>query len=851
MDLLKEYQADIMLVLSGICGITALFVYMTSTISKRRRLILMCLELGAMFLLIADRRAYIFRGDPSALGWWMVRISNGMVFILTLVVIFCFTQYVADLLTHEGGLETAPARLKAARILGLVGMVMVIISQFTGLYYTFDEFNQYQRAPGFFISYIFPMAILLLDISVVIQYRKKLSHTIWLSLVLFIGLSIAASVLQVFLYGVSLNNMAIVILSALLYVFALRDLGREVAHARNLEIEFYKEGQKREHALFEQTAEALATAIDAKDKYTHGHSTRVAQYSTQIAREAGKSAEECEKVYFAGLLHDVGKIGVPDAVINKDGKLTDEEFAEIKLHPVYGNQILATIQQSPYLSIGAHYHHERYDGRGYPEGLKGEDIPDIARIISVADAYDAMTSKRSYRDPIPQQTVREELVKGMGTQFDPEYAKIMLHLIDLDIEYGMREIGEDDATATSIQCDRIYNECTIGIPVSEQITRIQFNSRPYDDENLEDGRKADDGRKAGDGRTAGDGFPLADSLPTLVLFDALDGRVHEEEAKKKDLLYYEYGQIRVDGRTKLDRVRNVKVRTLPRDAGALKGLAKDSGKGLTKDTANVAAKDSGRGVANGLSKKSGRRGACYAVEAVRVKDHALIRITDDEKTVEYIIALPDSSRFLYISLTGEHCTISNIRREREAVSVAEDYIPRIAEEISYIKGRPKGDIPSVQIDGWRTQSTEGVPIKGNMQISFHTQSLPTARLVWHCPFVSIYSSKDGSVNGEGYREFLLLRLDGETWESDSHAENKVIIDHTRDFPGWNTWKDENKKGMDCKIAIHRDGNCITVDTENLGIALNSQTTIKDDVSDIYVTLTGDQCALTNISLTSL
>ena len=743
MDLLKEYQADIMLVLSGICGSMALFVFMISTISKRRRLILMCLELGAMFLLIADRRAYIFRGDPSALGWWMVRISNGMVFILTLVVIFCFTQYVADLLTHEGGLETAPARLKAARILGLVGMVMVIISQFTGLYYTFDEFNQYQRAPGFFISYIFPMAILLLDISVVIQYRKKLSRTIWLSLVLFVGLSIAASVLQVFLYGVSLNNMAIVILSALLYVFALRDLGREVAHARNLEIEFYKEGQKREHALFEQTAEALATAIDAKDKYTHGHSTRVAQYSTQIAREAGKSAEECEKVYFAGLLHDVGKIGVPDAVINKDGKLTDEEFAEIKLHPVYGNQILATIQQSPYLSIGAHYHHERYDGRGYPEGLKGEDIPDIARIISVADAYDAMTSKRSYRDPIPQQTVREELVKGMGTQFDPEYAKIMLHLIDLDIEYGMREIGEDDATATSIQCDRIYNECTIGIPVSEQITRIQFNSRPYDDENLEDGRKADDGRKAGDG------FPLTDSLPTLVLFDALDGRVHEEEAKKKDLLYYEYGQIRVDGRTKLDRVRNVKVRTLPRDAGALKGLAKDSGKGLTKDTANVAAKDSGRGVANGLSEKSGRRGACYAVEAVRVKDHALIRITDDEKTVEYIIALPDSSRFLYISLTGEHCTISNIRREREAVSVAEDYIPRIAEEISYIKGRPKGDIPSVQIDGWRTQSTEGVPIKGNMQISFHTQSLPTARLVWHCPFVSIYSSKDGSVNGEG------------------------------------------------------------------------------------------------------
>ena len=96
-----------------------------------------------------------------------------------------------------------------------------------------------------------------------------------------------------------------------------------------------------------------------------------------------------------------------------------------------------------YLSLGAHYHHERYDGKGYPDGLKGEDIPEIARIIAVADSYDAMTSKRSYRDTIPQQKVREELVKGMGSQFDPKYARIMLHMIDLDIEYGMREHKED------------------------------------------------------------------------------------------------------------------------------------------------------------------------------------------------------------------------------------------------------------------------------------------------------------------------------------------------------------------------------------------------------------------------
>ena len=114
----------------------------------------------------------------------------------------------------------------------------------------------------------------------------------------------------------------------------------------------YKEEQKKEHALFEQTAEALATAIDAKDKYTHGHSARVAMYSTQIAREAGKSEEECEQVYFAALLHDVGKIGVPDSIINKPAKLTDEEYAQIKTHTTMGDRILRNIRERPKLAAG-------------------------------------------------------------------------------------------------------------------------------------------------------------------------------------------------------------------------------------------------------------------------------------------------------------------------------------------------------------------------------------------------------------------------------------------------------------------------------------------------------------------
>ena len=344
MEFLKSIQADIMLLLSGVCGVMALFVHLTETMSKARRKALMLMEASAMFLMIADRHAYMSRGDVSTTGWWMVRICNFLVFFLTLVVIYAFNMYLIDLFTHEGKLDAAPKRLKAAKVLALVGIALVVISQFTGFYYTFDEMNRYQRAPGFILCYVIPFSILILQISVIIQYHKRLNQGIGLSLLLFSGLCIIASILQVFIYGISLNNIAIAAMAALLYVFALQDLNREVSRSRELEIEHYKKERENEHILFEQTAEALASAIDAKDPYTHGHSARVAMYSTQIAREAGLSDEACEQVYFAALLHDVGKIGVPSAVINKPGRLSKEEFARIKLHPVTGNQILSSIQ---------------------------------------------------------------------------------------------------------------------------------------------------------------------------------------------------------------------------------------------------------------------------------------------------------------------------------------------------------------------------------------------------------------------------------------------------------------------------------------------------------------------------
>lgn len=188
-----------------------------------------------------------------------------------------------------------------------------------------------------------------------------------------------------------------------------------------------------------QIVKALSGAVDAKDTYTNGHSLRVAEYSREIARRAGLSGESQNDIYMMGLLHDVGKIGVPDAIINKPAHLTEEEYSVIKNHPVMGARILKNIKDFPKLITGARWHHERYDGKGYPDGIAGEEIPLEARIIAVADAYDAMSSRRSYRDVLPQEVVRREIEKGRGTQFDPMMTEIALGMIDDDKEYQMRE----------------------------------------------------------------------------------------------------------------------------------------------------------------------------------------------------------------------------------------------------------------------------------------------------------------------------------------------------------------------------------------------------------------------------
>ena len=187
--------------------------------------------------------------------------------------------------------------------------------------------------------------------------------------------------------------------------------------------------EKLEKAYME-SIETLRYTVEAKDVYTRGHSDRVSEYSVLLGKYLGLSEEDIHLLRVGGLFHDIGKIGVPDSILLKPGKLTENEYSEIKNHPSIGAHMLSTATIFSDIIPVVKHHHERYDGKGYPSQLKGEEIPYLARIASVADAYDAMTSKRPYRDAIDINIVKEEIRKNLGIQFDPEIGQKFLDLLD-------------------------------------------------------------------------------------------------------------------------------------------------------------------------------------------------------------------------------------------------------------------------------------------------------------------------------------------------------------------------------------------------------------------------------------
>ena len=222
-----------------------------------------------------------------------------------------------------------------------------------------------------------------------------------------------------------------------MYLLWLIYVGSSILSKQKIE----KMQQQRDHdmEILNQSIRTFTSFIDAKDSYTRNHSIRVAIYAKEIGRRIGLDEEELQNLYYGTLLHDVGKIGIPDEILGNEGRLTPEEYDIIKTHPLKGVEMLEHFTAIPNISDCAHYHHERYDGKGYPEGFTREQIPLFGRIAAIADSFDVMSLDRKYQKALKRDEIIEELNNNAGTQFDPKLVPIMIDMLNDGFTDKIRE----------------------------------------------------------------------------------------------------------------------------------------------------------------------------------------------------------------------------------------------------------------------------------------------------------------------------------------------------------------------------------------------------------------------------
>lgn len=738
-DFIRDHQMNIMLCLCAACFTMTVMLFLTKFLSKRRKWILIVMELVAAFLLFFDRMAYIYSGNTSAAGYIMVRLSNFMVFFLTSSTVFVFNFYLVDLLLNEGKLTKVPKRLIFAGFAATAGMMVSIISAFTDFYYYFDYQNVYHRGPGFLVAYLIPVICPIVQYTAIVKYRKNFSKFIFTAVALYIFLPLVTGVIQIFTYGISIVNMAMVLVSVSLYFFSYLDVNAAVEKAHEIEIQSFKTEQARMKSVFVQAAQAMASVLEKGDAALKGRAERVALTAKEIAKKAGKGEEDCDKVFYAAYCCDAGQ------------------------------EALSCIKTFPYL-----YETAQFVGKDYDESL-----PDYSRIITVAKDYEKMIN-----DPtVPPFYVRDYFIREAGSKYDPLYAKIAVQLLDNETNKGTFEKAAEEMK-TELLCHNYREEITAGIPVLQNISEISFECSPLD---------AD----------------AKYSLPSIILFDSSDERVQKTQKTIEAHKYIEYGEIWFDAHIISTSARNMEIRNVT-----------EGGAGAS---------------------------ANYKITASRFEDHILLKMQGSAKSFDAIIALPSASKSAFIGITGENVHIKNIKLEHTNQLTEENDIPRIAEKLNYIN-RIESDIPNVQIVKPLAEFTQGVEVKNGMKIYFHAQSLPDANLVWHCPYIILYDSDDGQVGGENYREYAMIKFDGEENGSNDNAENDFLMKKTESFTNWEEWEALNKAGYECQVEFTKNGSEVTLRTHNKGIYIQNTTKVRNGNKDIFVAFSGDQVALTDIRI---
>ena len=402
----------------------------TSIVNKRYKLFL----IASIVLIALDILTVITNDNPTLIPHHLNKILNGIYFINGALVGFLFLSYSVSV--------AYPNETKARkRIFYLINnsllvifIISMIVNHFVDIYFYYDDNLIYSKGPLYLLVNLLTIAYVIESIIIFIIRRKNFNKKQILASTTFYIFFFITFLLQLFVFPKVLLSDFGISLGCLIILFSIEtpdyvNLVNTLKELEELKASLEEQVQERTNELANEkqsykdltseTLTSLAHVIDAKDHYTNGHSFRVAAYACALASRLGFVNQDLEQLYFAGLVHDVGKIGISETIIRKPAKLSEQEYEIIKSHTTLGGDILKGIKKFKIFEDVARFHHERYDGLGYPKKLKGEEIPYVARIVAVCDSFDAMTSDRSYRKALSDDQALKELFAGKGTQFDP------------------------------------------------------------------------------------------------------------------------------------------------------------------------------------------------------------------------------------------------------------------------------------------------------------------------------------------------------------------------------------------------------------------------------------------------
>lgn len=424
-----------------IFGVICLYVVLDKKNKTKLSQYFVHISIFSMLMILGDLLNWANSGHTGKLSYFLVWSGLIIYYCSTGFLVYSLILYIGCIMQRHGNVSKIFA--KTGLVIALICLGISISSIFSKAVFYVSDDNLYKRGP-LYIATQFPMFMYLLIVVMMIIYRKLLTKSEAAFIIIYTFLPTVGEFIQLFIPGTTTFIPGLTVAIIILFMYVQNEKRFQESEDEKNEIDNARKSIEqsrdlREKQLF-QSMETILSIVEKRELCTNGHARRVGNYTREIAHRMGLDEEYQIEAYYAGLFHDIGMIEIPEEIINKKTELTDEERELVKIHTTSAFHILGKFESYPLIRDAARWHHERMDGKGYPNGLKGENIPLIARIVAVADAYDAMTSNRPYREKLAKNMVEDQFTANAGIQFDPKIVDIMLDMMKADTYFEMQEM---------------------------------------------------------------------------------------------------------------------------------------------------------------------------------------------------------------------------------------------------------------------------------------------------------------------------------------------------------------------------------------------------------------------------